>query len=300
MCSQTSQTLQNTNQIRPEQVTPRTTPNMDNFDWLDTQTTVTTTTTYSPKVVHVAPPQQFPAYPPQIPPQQFPAYPPQYPPTHAYPSLNPVPQNAMALRPNPSAPAPMPIQIRQQIVQVDTLVEALIASLRGIDQTATQICQNIEKNPRFYVKRKQQMGTDVLTDKLSDMKMALRKDVSMPLQTLMERDGNVPGTVMQEITRAASQAKEMLSYLEHKAMVTTLGVKRKSSYYGSNRVESLCADIREVLANFDVQFPQIRVSVTGGVEINRDSSQVVNQHISQTTNVKRASSGQLVGPGHRI
>ena len=145
------------------------------------------------------------------------------------------------------------------------------------------------------------MGTDVLTNKLSDMKVAFRKEITMPLQTLMERDGNVPGSVIQEITRAVSQVKEMLSYLEHKAMVTTMGVKRKSSYYGSNRVESLCADIREILANFDVSFPQIRVSVTGGVEINRDSTQAVNQNISQTTNIKKVSGGvQVVGPGYRV
>jgi len=170
-----------------------------------------------------------------------------------------------------------------------------------MDQTATQICENIEKNPRFYVKRKQQIGSDVLTDKLTDLKAAFRKEVSIPLQQLMERDGSVPSSVILEITRVGSHTKEMLSDLKNKPMVTTMGMKRKSSYYGSNRVENLCTDIAELLANFDIQCPQLRAPVCGGVEIHRDSARIVNQNTSQATNVKRVSGDvQIVGPGNRI
>ena len=174
----------------------------------------------------------------------------------------------MVTKPNAPEPAPnwpIPPQIRPQIVQSDTEIQALIESLRKMDQTATQICENIEKNPRFYVKRKQQIGSDVLTDKLTDLKAAFRKEVSIPLQQLMERDGSVPSSVILEITRVGSHTKEMLSDLKNKPMVTTMGMKRKSSYYGSNRVENLCTDIAELLANFDIQCPQLRAPVCGEI-----------------------------------
>jgi len=190
--------------------------------------------------------------------------------------------------------------MQQQQRMSNPLVDKLVENLRQVDSTATQICQNIERNPRYYSKRKK-LGIEKLLEVLSDMKLILRKDVMMPLMELMERDGVLPAHVIQELTKTFAQLKEMLNYLETRATITIMGVKKKSSYYHNSLIENLGSEIQALLAQCNVAFPQFQFDVDGHASVTKRGTVSMDISMNQTTTIdKQATRTGLQTPAPTV